>query len=161
MVRSSVRLFAVIVAAGSLLAVSATPAVAAPKVTCSKATFKTNLKTFTSTSVISGCTNPAISGGTGTIVAHFKDLKKITAKITWKGKGTTSYAVTQVLGPKTNACKLTNGKKDTLIVSTGKYTAGTGAAGTGLKGLKYVEKLCVRNTDSSTYLLPGSKITFG
>lgn len=157
-----VRLSAVALAAGSLIAVSAAPAVAAPKVACPKATFKTNLKTFTSTSVMTLCTNPAVSGGGGTVVANFKNLKKITAKVTWKGgKGTTSYIVTEGPGPKVNKCGTTKGKKDALIVSVGKFQSGTGVAGTALKGLLYKESLCVRSTDSSTYLLPGSKITFG
>src|SRR5262245_18602552 len=148
MVRStSVRLFAAVVVAGSLLVVAAGPAASAvPKVACAKATFKTNLKTFTSTSVMTSCTNPAVSGGSGTVVANFKNLKAITAKITWKGTGTTSYKVTEVQGPKTNTCKTVNGKKDTLILSTGKFTAGTGKAGTALKGLLYKEALCVTST---------------
>ena len=156
-----VRVLAVAFAAGSLLTITAGPAVAAPKVACTKATIKSDLKKFTSTSVMSGCSNPSVSGGQGTLVANFKNLKKITAKITWKGKGTTSYLVTEKAGPKVNKCKTTGKTKDALIVSTGKFTAGTGVAGTALKGLVYKESLCVRSTDSSTYLLPGSKITFG
>jgi hypothetical protein len=162
MVRStSVRLFAVVVAAGSLLVVAAGPAASTvPKVACPKATFKTNLTAKTSTSVMTGCTNPAVSGGGGTVVAHFPTLTNITAKITWKGTGTTSYKVTEGPGPKTNTCKTTNGKKDGLILSVGKFTGGTGKAGTALKGLLYKEALCVTPTDA-TYLEPGTKITFG
>jgi len=160
--KSIARVFAVSVAACSLLTITAGPAVAAPKVACSKATIKSDLKKFTSTSVMSGCTNPSVSGGGATLVANFKNLKKITAKITWNGgKGTTSYNVTEGPGPKVNKCGTTKGKKDALIASAGKFVSGTGVAGTALKGLVYKESLCVRSTDSSTYLLPGSKITFG
>src|SRR3954452_11749577 len=110
-----IRLLAVGFAAASVVAVTGTAAVAVPKVACAKATFKSDNVKKTSTSVLSQCTNPAVSGGGATLVANFKDLSKITAKITWKaGKGVTNYTVTQKPGPKTNKCKITNGKKDTL-----------------------------------------------
>ena len=158
---TAVHLMAVVVVAGSFAVSSAVPAGAVVKgATCTKATFKTDLKKFTSTSVISGCTNVAATGGTGTLVANFKDLKKITAKITWKGKGTTSYTVTQEVGPAAaNKCKVVKGKKDILIVSTGKFVSGTGVALASFKGTTYIESLCVTTT-SSTYLNPGSKIVF-
>jgi len=157
----ALRLCAVVVVAGSIAASSALPAgaVVAKGATCTKATFKTDLKKFTSTSVISGCTNPAATGGTGTLVANFKNLKAITTKITWKGTGTTSYAVTQKAVTAGNKCKVVKGKQDIQIVSTGKFTAGTGVVGTAFKGTTYVETLCVTST-SSTYLMPGSKIIF-
>jgi hypothetical protein len=121
---------------------------------------ETNLKKGTSTSITSGCPNAAASGG-GTIVANFKNLDQITAEITWKGgKGTTRSKVKQGAGPKNNKCKTTNRRKDRLIVSTGTYTGGTGTAGKALKGLRCAQQLCVCG-DSSTYLLPGSKITVG
>jgi hypothetical protein len=155
------RLLAVSVAAASLVAVSfAAPAGAVVKgTTCTKATFKTDLKKFTSTSALSGCSNPTSTGGSGTLVANFKNLKKITAKITWKVGGSASYTITQKAGPKPNKCKVVKGKQDALIVSTGKFTSGTGAAATNFKGTTYTESLCVTST-SSTYLLPGSKIVF-
>jgi hypothetical protein len=155
------RLFAVtaIVSIVGFSSVLPAGAVIAKGATCTKATFKTDLKKFTSTSVMSGCTNPAATGGTGTLVANFKNLAKITTKITWKGTGTTSYLVTQKVGPKTNKCKGSGKTKDVLIVSTGKFTAGTGAVGAAWKGTVYTESLCVTKTNS-TYLLPGSKITF-
>ena len=93
-------------------------------------------------------------------MANFKNLKKITAKITWKGTGTTSYTVTQKAGPAAaNKCKVVKGKKDALIVSTGKFVSGTGVALASFKGTTYIESLCVTST-SSTYLVPGSKIVF-
>jgi hypothetical protein len=163
MVRSvSVRMLAVVFAAGSLLAISAVPAVAAPKVACAKATFKSDNTKKTSTSVISQCTNPSVSGGGAKLVANFANLNKITAKITWNnGKGVTNYTVTQKGGSAAaNKCHTTNGKKDALIVSTGKFVSGTGAAGKALKGLLYKESLCV-TPKLVLYLNPGSKITFG
>jgi len=126
--KRAAALLAVGFAAASLVAVTASPAVAAPVVACSKATFKSDNVKKTSTSVISVCTNPAVSGGGAKLVANFKNLNKITAKITWNnGKGTTSYTVTQKAGPASaNNCKLTAGKKDALIVSVGKFVSGTG-----------------------------------
>ncbi len=155
------RLLAVGLAAASLVAVSATPAVAAPIVACSKATF-TNTSKTTSKSVMSMCTNPAVSGGGATLIANFANLNKITAKITWNNhKGVTNYTVTQKGGPASaNHCHLTKGKKDTLIVSTGTFVSGTGAAGKALKGKVYKESLCVPPS-LKLYLNPGSKITFG
>ena len=160
--KRAAALLAVGFAAASLVAVTASPAVAAPVVACSKATFKSDNVKKTSTSVISLCTNPAVSGGGAKLVANFKDLNKITAKITWNGgKGTTSYTVTQKAGPASaNNCKLTAGKKDALIVSVGKFVSGTGKAGTALKGKTYKESLCVPPS-LKLYLKPGSKITFG
>jgi hypothetical protein len=160
--KRAAALLAVAFAAASLVAVTASPAVAAPVVACSKATFKSDNVKKTSTSVISVCTNAAVSGGGGKLVANFKNLNKITAKITWNnGKGVTNYAVTQKPGPAAaNNCKLTAGKKDTLIVSTGKFVSGTGVAGTKLKGKTYKESLCVPPS-LKLYLKPGSKITFG
>jgi hypothetical protein len=154
-------LLALTIAATSVVAlVAVAPAGALVKgTTCTKATFKTNLKTFKSTSVISGCTNPAATKGQGTLVANFKNLAKITAKITWKAGGTSSFNVTQKKGPSTNTCKGTGATKDILIVSTGKYAGGTGVAVPYFKGTTYTEKLCV-TSKNATYLLPGSKIVF-
>ena len=158
--RTAVHVFAVVVVAGSFT-FSAAPAGAVVKgATCTKATFKTDLVKKTSTSVISGCTNVAATGGTGTLVANFKNLGKITAKITWKGKGTTSYTVTQKVGPAAaNNCKVVKGKKDILIVSTGKFVSGTGVSLASFKGTVYTESLCVTSA-TTTYLNPGSKIVF-
>jgi hypothetical protein len=160
--KRAAALLAVAFAAASLVAVSASPAVAAPVVACSKATFKSDQVKKTSTSVISLCTNPAVSGGGAKLVANFKNLNKNTAKITWNGgKGVTNYTVTQKPGPAAaNKCKKTNGKKDTLIVSTGKFVSGTGVAGKKLKGKTYKESLCVPPS-LKIYLAPGTKITFG
>ena len=160
--KRAAALFAVAFAAASLVAVTASPAVAAPVVACSKATFKSDNVKKTSTSVISVCTNPAVSGGGGKLVANFKNLNKITAKITWNGgKGVTNYTVTQKPGPAAaNKCKKTGTKKVTLIVSTGKFVSGTGAAGSKLKGKTYKESLCVPPS-LKIYLAPGTKITFG
>jgi hypothetical protein len=159
----AVRLFAVVVAAGSLAASSALPAGAAvvKGTTCTKATFKTDLVKGTSTSALSGCSNPAATGGTGTLVANFKNLKKITAKVTWKGTGTVTYTITEKGGPAAaNKCKTpAGGKQDGLIVSTGKFVSGTGAALAAFKGTIYTESLCV-TSKSATYLNPGSKIVF-
>lgn len=158
---NAVRLCAVVLAAGSFAVSSGVPAGAAVAkgTICTKATFKTDLKKFTSTSVLSGCSNPAATGGTGTLVANFKNLAKITAKITWKGTGTASYSVTQKAVKTGNTCKKVGTKQDIKIVSTGKFVSGTGVALAAFKGTTYTETLCVTTT-SSTYVMPGSKIIF-
>ena len=148
-------------AATSMVAVGfAAPASAATPATCTKATFATNLKTFKSTSQVTGCTNspaPAM-----TIVANFKNLANIQTTITWKnGAGKNGpFKVTQKQVKKPNKCKFetVKGKKvqDTLIVSTGKVTSGTGKAAK-LKGTTFSERLCVTQK-TTTYLEPGSKI---
>ena len=77
-----------------------------------------------------------------------------------KGKGTTSFTVTQKVGPAAaNKCKVVKGKKDVLIVSTGKFVSGTGVALASFKGTTYTESLSVTSA-TTTYLNPGSKIVF-
>lgn len=157
--RTSPLLLVVAVGVASMIAV-AVPAGAVTKgATCTKATFKTNLKTFTATGVISGCSNLPATGGHGTVVTNFKVLTHITTKITWNGTGTTSYLGTEKHGPKTNTCKGSGKTKDTLIVSTGKFTGGTSKALAFFKGTTYTEALCA-TSKSATYLEPGSKIVF-
>jgi outer membrane lipoprotein-sorting protein len=97
-----------------------------------------------------------------TITAKFKDLSNIQTTITWKnGAGKNGpFKVTQKAVKKPNKCKFetVKGKKtqDTLIVSTGKVTTGTGKAAS-LKGTTFSERLCVTQK-TTTYLEPGSKI---
>jgi len=161
----STRMFAVALAAGSLLMVPlAATAGAATPTTCTKATFSaTNTTTSTAKSTLGGCTNPTLTGGSGTLVANFKNLAKITVKITWKGTGTSSFTLKEGPGPKTNKCKGTGKTKDSLVVSTGTIASGTGKA-VGLNKTKFSESLCIHTTGTgktaktSEYLLPGSKI---
>ena len=67
---------AVALAAGSLLAVPlAAPATAAaPPATCSSPKSTVNLKKLTATFVLTACTNPAATGGSGSAVVNFKKL---------------------------------------------------------------------------------------
>ena len=127
---------------------------------CTKATFSTNTKTDVSTSVLSGCTKGPATGAT--LKANFKNLKKITATITWKsGGGTTGpFTITEKGVTKGNKCKFetVKGKKtqDSLIVSTGKVTKSTGKAAS-LKNSTFSESLCVTQK-VTTYLEPGTTI---
>ena len=159
------RLIAVACVAGSILVASALPASAAVQsASCTKATFgATNSTTSIAKSTLSACTNAAVTGGSGTLVANFKNLAKITIKITWKGTGTSSATVKEAAGPKVNTCKGSGKTKDAAVVTTGTISAGTGKA-LALKGSKFSESLCVHTGGTTAkpvlteYLLPGSKI---
>ena len=157
--RSVGTLFAVGALALSL-GTAVSSAGAATPATCTKATFKTNLKTFKSTSNLSACTKGPAT--TATLVASFKNLKKITATITWAKSGGVSgpFIITEKPVTKGNKCKFETVKgkqvQDTLIVSTGKVTKSTGKAA-GLKGTTFSESLCITQK-SATYLPPGGKI---
>ena len=159
------RLICVGLAAASLAVGSAAvPVGAATPTTCTKATFSaTNSVTSTAKSTLGACTNPAVTGGSGVLVANFKVLSKITVKITWKGTGTSSFTLKEGAGPKVNKCKGAGATKDLLVVSTGTVSAGTGKA-VALKGTKFSESLCVHSGGTKAkpvlteYLLPGSKI---
>jgi len=155
------RFGAAVVAGLSLLSVCMLGAPAgAASASCTKATFSSNQKTSTATSVLSGCTGGPATGAT--LVANFKVLTNITTTITWNNKAGVSgpFKVTEKAGPKTSTCKseIVKGKsvKDALIVSSGVVTASTGKAA-GLKGSKFSESLCVTQK-VTTYLEPGTKI---
>jgi hypothetical protein len=161
------RLIAVALAAGSLLMVPlAASAGAATPTTCSKATFSaTNTVTSIAKSTLGGCTNPTLTGGSGVLVANFKVTTKITVKITWHGTGTSSFTLKEGGTPKgvVNHCKGAGKTQDTLIVTTGVVTAGTGKA-VALNKTKFSESLCVhtvtvgKKSTITEYLEPTSKI---
>ena len=161
------RLIAVALAAGSLVVVPlAATAGAATPTTCSTATFSAvNTTTSIAKSTLGKCTNPALTGGSGVLVANFKVTAKITVKITWKGTGTSSFVLKEGSAPKgvKNTCKGVGKAQDTLIVTTGTVTSGTGKA-VALNKTKFSESLCVHTTGSgktaktTEYLTPGSKI---
>jgi hypothetical protein len=154
------KILAVGVLALSLgMAVSSAAGAATPA-SCAKATFNSNLKTFKSTSNLTACTKgPATAA---TLVANFKNLKKITATITWaKGGGVTGpFTITEKPVKAGNKCKFetVKGKKtqDSLIASSGKVTKSTGKAAS-LTGTTFSESLCITQKDA-TYLPPGGKI---
>jgi hypothetical protein len=159
------RLIAVALAAGSLMMVPlAAASGAATATTCSGATFgATNTVTSIAKSTLTGCTSPTLTGGSGTLVANFKNLAKITVKITWKGTGTSSFTLKEAGGTGTNKCKGVGKAQDSFVVSTGTVTSGTGKA-VGLNKTKFSETLCIHATGTgktaktTTYLFPGSKI---
>ena len=149
----SVRLLAVALAASSLTAIplaqSATAAVT--PVTCTKLIAPPPVKT-TSTGTISGCSNPAATGGGGKQVTN---ITKLTFVITWNNKkGTTTASIKYKAGPKVNKCA----KGSSLILATGVVTGGSGAALKAIpKGSKYSESVCY-TTKLVTTLQPGTKM---
>ena len=86
-------------------------------------------------------------------------------KITWKGTGTSSFTLKGGGTPKgvKNTCKGVGKAQDTLIVTTGVVTSGTGKA-VALNKTKFSEAICVHTTGSgktaktTEYLQPGTKI---
>ena len=161
------RLIAAAIAAGSLIALPmAASAGAAVATTCKTATFSAiNTTTAIAKSTLGGCTNAPATGGSGVLVANFKVTAKITVKITWKGTGTSSFTLKEGVTPKSvkNTCHGVGKAQDTLIVTTGTITSGTGKA-VALNKTKFSEALCVHTTGSgktaktTEYLQPGSKI---
>ncbi len=151
-----VRMLVIAVAAGSLIAVPlAQGASAATGTACTGAKTVTNVKTFKATTTLTGCTNPAATGGKGTEVINFKNTNAITATITWNKTGTTLLKISEKSGPKVNKCP-----KGSLaeVVSTGSVTGGTGAALKGIpKGSKFSESVCY-NSGNVVTLYPGSKV---
>jgi len=158
------RMLAVALAAGSLIAVplaSASSAAVVPT-TCAGAKTVNNLKAFIATTTLSVCTNPAATGGKGVEVTNFKNLKKITAKVTWNKTGTTLISLTEKAGTKAQiaACVKAVGKGASAVVSAGTVTGGTGAALKGIpKGSKFSETVCFNTKDVVT-LFPKTKIVF-
>jgi|1186.fasta_scaffold387999_1 hypothetical protein len=159
----SIRLFAVAIAAGSLIAVPlAESGSAATPVSCAAAKTVNNLKTFTNTATMSKCTNVPATGGKGVMVTNFKNLKKITAKVTWNKTGTTTLAITQkkATSAQIAKCVKTVGKGASAASSTGTVTGGTGKALKAIpKGSKFSETVCY-SSKSVVTLYPGSKIVF-
>jgi hypothetical protein len=167
------RMIAVALAAGSLLMVplAATAGAATPTV-CTKATFSptsTVKGKLTAKSTLGGCNNPALTGGSGVLVATYSSngttATGVAGKITWKGTGTSSFTVKSAGGSAAAGAKChgTGKTKDSLILSTGTITASTSKAAP-LKGTKFSESLCIHSATVggkvtiTEYLLPGSKI---
>jgi hypothetical protein len=166
-------MIAVALAASSLLMVPlAATAGAATPTTCTTATFSptaTIAGKLTAKSTLGGCNNPALTGGSGVLVATYtsngKTATGVQGKITWKGTGTSSFTVKSAAGPAAAAAKChgTGKTKDSLIVSTGTITASTSKAAA-LKGTKFSESLCIhsatvgKTVTLTEYLLPGSTI---
>jgi hypothetical protein len=147
-----VRLVAVALAAGSMIAVPlAVAASAVTPVTCTKLVAPAP-KGTTSTGTISGCSNPAATGGGGKQVTN---ITKLTFVITWNaGKGTTTAKITYKGGPTPNKCA----PGSTLILATGKVTGGSGAALKAIPvGSKYSEAVCY-NAKQVTSIEPGTKM---
>jgi len=160
--RVSVRLFAVVVAAGSFLAVplSASGSAAVPTVSCGAGKIVFSTAKFTATEPLTACTNPKATGGKGTAVLNFKNVKAITGKITWNKTGTTLLKIAAVAGTaaQTATCVKKVGAGASSNVATGTVTGGTGAALKGIpKGSKFKETLCISKTLVLS-LYPGTKV---
>ncbi len=167
------RIIAVALAAGSLFMVPlAAAAGAATPTVCTKATFSPTTNAAgksTAKSTLGGCNNPALTGGSGVLVATYSTngttATGVQGKITWKGTGTSSFTVKSAGGTAAAGAKChgTGKTKDSLILSTGTITAATSKAAA-LKGTKFSESLCIhsvtvgKKATITEYLLPGSKI---
>jgi len=154
-----IRLFALVVAAGSLTAIplSSPSSAAAAGASCSKLVSPAPVTVkgvTTSHSTLSGCTPTSVTGGSGTSVTNLKTLVSTT---TWAGgKGTTIEKVTYKNGPKVNKCP----KGTTLIISTDVVTGGSGAAFKVItKGQAGSASVCVTSKSTAT-LEPGTKYVF-
>src|SRR3954452_25101264 len=143
-----IRTLALGLAATSMIAVGfAAPAGSATPATCTKATFKTDLKKGTSTSKLTGCTKGPATGAT--LVANFKPKTGtgVQVTITWNSNGEKNgpFKITQTK-PKKSKCRYetVKGKKvqDQILVSTAKIASGTGKAAS-LKGTTFSERLCI------------------
>jgi len=107
-----------LVASASLAGIAAGgPASASTAATCS--VFNVAI---TGTGTMSGCTDAANTGGSGTFKATIKK-SPYSAVFTWKGTGTTTSSLTYS-SPKTSICP----KTETEILIKGAVTGGTGAA---------------------------------
>jgi hypothetical protein len=158
---SPVRVLAVALAAASLMAIPlAGPASAVTGTACSAAKFAINTTKLTATGTITGCSNPAATGGKGTATFNFKVVTAIAVKVTWNKTGTSTLKISEKAGSKaqTAKCATAVGKGGSSIVATGSVTGGTGAALKGIpKGSKFSGTFCLSaKTVLSVY--PGTKI---
>jgi len=156
----SIRLFALVVAAGSLTAIplSSPSSAAAAGASCSKLVSPAPVTVkgvAMSHSTVSGCTPLSATGGSGTSVTN---LKTFVSTTTWAGgKGTTIEKVTYKTGPKASKCP----SGTYLIVSTAVVTGGSGAALQVItKGQKGAASVCVNSKTSAASLEPGTKYVF-
>lgn len=161
--KSSTRVIAVALAAGSLMIVPLSgSAGAAGGALCSAGKQTTNLKTFKATQLLSNCTNAAATGGKGTLSANFKNLAGIAVTILFNKTGSVGPFVIKETTKKAYAkCKtsLVKGKAvhDDEAISTGIVKGGKGKAAALLKGTKFSQLLCIKPT-LATYPVPGSKV---
>lgn len=155
-----IRLIGIALAAGSMIALPlAGPASAVSSASCAGSVNKNVGKT--ATSQLSKCLPLSATGGKGTSVVNFSNLKNIIGKVTWNKTGTTTFNVTKnTVGPKTNKCPVVGSKKTTYLITSGHITGGTGAAGKAIKkGEVFSESLCYDSKGNVT-LYPGSKVLF-
>ncbi len=149
-----VRLVAVALAAGSLMAIPLAEAASAAvvPVTCTKLVAPAPVGN-TSTSTLSGCSNAAATGGGGKQVTN---ISKKTAVITWNAKkGTTTIAFKYAAAKTKGKCP---SGTIALINATGSVTGGSGAALKAIpKGSKYSESVCY-NSKNVTVIEPGTKM---
>ena len=159
----SIRLLAVALAAGSMIAVPmVSSASAATPTSCAGDKTVTNTKNDTATSTLTKCVTAAATGGSGKEVVNFKNVKKITAKVTWNKTGTTTLLLTEKGGTKAQnaVCAKAVGKGALSVVSTGSVTGGTGKAATLIpKKSKFSETACY-STKNVVTLYPKSKVVF-
>jgi hypothetical protein len=157
--KTSVRFFAVALAAGSLSMIPlSSPSGAAGKVSCTKESSGAPVTAGGKTTVkatLSGCVNLAPSATSVSMIAA-----KTTAKTTWaNGKGTTLQSVKYAVASTQGKC----GPKATTAhyIITATTTGGTGAALKAIpKGSVGKSSVCVNKKTSKGTLEPGTKSTF-
>jgi hypothetical protein len=158
MLRLSTRAAAIaaMVVASSLGTIALSTGVASaspPTVTCTgfSATGST-----TSTAAVTGCNDPANTGGKGTAKSTENlTTRKGTATITWNKTGTTTSSFTFTLNPKSTVkCP----KGDILVKEISTTTGGSGAALKSIpKGQVATVYLCANAAKKTTTLAPGQK----
>jgi hypothetical protein len=161
-----IRLFTLVVAAGSLAAIPlASPAMAATGASCTKLVSpppKTVKGVATSSSTVSGCTPVAATGGSGKSVTQIG--VKVAGKVetisttTWAaGKGTTTETITYAAASGPGKCPAGTSR----LLSKATVTGGSGAALKAIpKGSKGQASVCVNSKTSAATLEPGTKYTF-
>ncbi len=97
---------------------------------------------------ISGCNDPAVTGGSGTATINSAHTVATTK---WKESGSTTTASIKYTEKSKSACTAESGASNVEVVETGTVTSGKGAAAA-LKGQKVTATVCI-------YLKGASSIT--
>lgn len=145
---AAIAAMSTVASVGSLAVASGVASATSPAATCTK--FNTNL---TGDGTVSGCTDPANTGGKGTV-------KTVSGKgtITWNKTGTTKITAKDTVEKTDTKC---TPKTDTEIKITATVTGGTGAA---LKSLKVGQSstfyVCANTKTKTVALAPGQKAGF-
>ena len=115
-----------------------------------------------------GCNNPAITGGSGVLVATYSTngttASGVKGKITWKGTGTSSFTVksgagTPAQAPSATARARRRTRSSSARAPHGRHEQGRGVERDEVRRVALHSRRDGRLEDDITeYLLPGSKI---